>query len=124
MAGQTKNDLIEKLKVGRPVAISPEEGEMVREEVRRAMAITLACKEGEIADEARIFDELGLDSVDVFDLVDQLVDTFEMTVELDQLPEEMIYGRDDMTFHDFADGLIRYFQSAPEAGGDQKEPDR
>lgn len=109
-----KNELIEKLKKGRPVALTEPEADLFREELRRAMAVTLERTAEDIADGSRVFDELGLDSVDVFDLLDQVAETFEIQVELEELPEEMIYGREGMTFRDFADGIIAYFRQPPE----------
>ncbi len=109
-----KNELIEKMKKGRPVAFTEPEADLFREEMRRAMAVTLERTVEDIADGSRVFDELGLDSVDVFDLLDQLAETFEVQVDLEELPEEMIYGREGMTFRDFADGIIAYFRQPPE----------
>ena len=110
-----KNELIEKMKKGRPVALTESEADLFREELRRTMAVTLERAAEDIADGSRVFDELGLDSVDVFDLLDQLAETFEVQVDLEELPEEMIYGREGLTFRDFADGIIAYFRQPPDS---------
>lgn len=103
----------EKLRQGRPVALSPEEAGHLREALREAMGVTLERPAAEIGDGARVFDELGLDSVDVFDLLDQLGEAFDVNVELEQLPGELIYGREGLTFRQFADAIIAFFETAP-----------
>ena len=106
--------LIEKLAKGRPVAFTPEESGAVKDALREAMAVVLDCPVEDIGDNAKVFDDLALDSIDVFDLLDQLAERFESpAVELEQLPPELIRGSGDMTFAQFADGILAYFSSAP-----------
>ena len=108
-----KAELREKIRQGRPVRISDEEAAFMRDTLRRAMAVTLEKEPEEIGDGALVFDDLGLDSIDVFDLLDQLAEELDMQVEPEQLPDDVIYGREGLTFHDFAEVFISYFRSAP-----------
>jgi acyl carrier protein len=112
--------MIEKFKQGRPLTFSEEEAAYLREALREAMAVTLAVDRAKVADDARIFDELGLDSIDVFDILDQLGERFEIQVALEELPNDVIHGGESATFRDFAEGLLAYFRTAPKpspAGG-------
>jgi acyl carrier protein len=110
-----KDALTEKFRRGRPVAFTDEEVDFLRESLREAMGVTLERPPEEIADDAPVFDELGLDSVDVFDLLDQLGEKFEAGVELEELPEELIYGKEGLTFREFADAIIGFFRTPPDA---------
>jgi acyl carrier protein len=105
--------LIAKLARGRPVPLSDEEVRQMTEALRAAVALVLDCPVEKITDGARIFDDLGLDSIDVFDVLDQLATRFEVQVELEQLPPELIRGADRMTFAQFAQGILAYFCSEP-----------
>ncbi|MCZ6532762.1 MAG: acyl carrier protein [SAR324 cluster bacterium] len=105
--------LKEKFRQGRPMEISPADAELIREVLRRVMAVTLETEREQISDNALVFDELGLDSIDVFDMLEQLADEFEVQIELEHLPQDLIYGRDGLTFGDFAEAFIAYFGSAP-----------
>lgn len=113
-SGPAVDALREKLAAGRPVDINPAEAALLTDALRGAMAVTLEKDEAEITPGAHVFDELGLDSIDVFDILDQLAETFDVQVELEQLPEEMIYGGEGLTFQQFADGIVAHFRSAPE----------
>jgi acyl carrier protein len=105
--------LREKLSRGRPVEFSESDLGVLREALREAMAVTLDRPPAEIADDARVFDELGLDSIDVFDLLEQLTERFAVTVNLDELPADVIRGNPGTTFRQFADGIADYFRHAP-----------
>jgi acyl carrier protein len=105
--------LAAKLAQGRPVNFSLEESRVVTDALREAMAVVLDCPPDTITDDARVFDDLALDSIDVFDLLDQLAERFDSPVELEQLPPALIRGKEGMTFADFAAGILDYFRSAP-----------
>jgi acyl carrier protein len=105
--------LIAKLQGRRPVEITEGEAEVIRDALREAMAITLAVPKDKVADDARIFDDLGLDSIDVFDVLDQLGEKFEIQMALEELPNDMIRGGENGTFRDFAEGILNYFRTAP-----------
>ena len=112
--------MIEKFKQGRPLTFSEEEGAYLCEALREALAVTLAVDKAKITDDARVFDELGLDSIDVFDILDQLGERFEIQVALEEMPNDVIRGGESATFRDFAEGLLGYFRTAPKpvpAGG-------
>lgn len=106
--------LAEKLRGGRPVNFSGEEAEMLGEALRGAMATALEISRDEIADEALIFDELGLDSIDMFDVLDQLAEEFDLALELDDLPPDLIYGKEGLRFDQFVQSLLAHLRSAPE----------
>ena len=108
-----KEALIAKLQAGRPVALSAEEAALLVEALRQAVATTLEVPLEQVADDARVFDELGLDSIDVFDTLDQLSAEFEVPVALEELPEGVLRGGGETTFRDFAEGLLGYFREAP-----------
>ncbi len=105
--------IIEKLRQGRPVALLPEEARHFKEALREALAVTLSRSAAEITDQALLFDELALDSIDVFDVLDQLAQRFEAQVALEELPESLIRGREGLTFAAFAQGIVDYFAAAP-----------
>ena len=105
--------LIEKFNGPRPIAFSDEEVRYLRESLRKAVAIALGSDQTEVTDGALIFDDLGLDSVDVFDVLDQLGEEFEAQVALEEIPVDFIHGREGITFRDFADALLGYFGSPP-----------
>lgn len=108
--------LIAKLQQGRPVKLTTEESATLVEALRAAMATTLDMPEDEVGDDALIFDDLGLDSIDVFDVLDQLSERFEVPVALEELPESLLRGSEaggPVTFRTFAEGLLRYFREAP-----------
>lgn len=105
--------LIAKLARGRPVQFNDADARHVTEALRTAVALVLDCPVERITDGARIFDDLALDSIDVFDVLDQLAARFEVQVELEQLPPELIRGAEGMTFAQFAQGILSYFRSAP-----------
>jgi len=107
--------LIAKFQQGRPLDFSAEEAAHLRAALREAMAVTLSVDQAKITDDARVFDDLGLDSIDVFDILDQLGERFEITVALEEMPNEVVHGGESATFQDFAQGLLGYFQSAPKA---------
>jgi len=111
--------LMAKLRAGRPVLLSPAEAERVVEALREAVAVVLERPAGELADDARLFDDLALDSIDVFDVLDQLAERFEAQVALEDLPAELIRGKEGLTFRDFAAGILAYFRTPPKsaAGG-------
>ena len=109
--------IIEKLRAGRPVILAPEESARVVEALREAVAIVLEKPAQEIADNAQLFDVLGLDSIDVFDVLDQLAERFEASVALEDLPADLIRGKDGLTFKDFAEGILTYFRTSPKATG-------
>jgi len=108
-----KEQLIAKLQGKRPLEFTAEEAGLIREALREAMAITLAVPKEKVADDARIFDDLGLDSIDVFDVLDQLGEKFEIQMALEELPNDMVRGGDTGTFVDFAEGILNYFRAAP-----------
>jgi acyl carrier protein len=108
-----KATLIAKLQAGRPVALSGAEAELLVGALRQAVATTLEVPVEEVTDESLVFDDLGLDSIDVFDTLDQLSEQFEVTVALDELPEGVLRGQQRTTFRQFAEGLLRYFREAP-----------
>lgn len=105
--------LIAKLQAGRPVQLTEPEAAHLVEALRAAVATTLELPAERILDDARLFDELGLDSIDVFDVLDQLSEQFEVPVVLEELPESFLRGEPDTTFRGFAEGLLRYFREAP-----------
>lgn len=105
--------LIAKLKQGRPVAFTADEADHLREALREAMAVTLSVERAKITDDAKVFDDLGLDSIDVFDILDQLGERFEISVALEEMPNEVVHGGESATFRDFAEGLLAYFRSTP-----------
>jgi acyl carrier protein len=92
MSQEMQARVIAKLKQGRPVAFSAEEAQHLREALRQAMAVTLSLEPASITDDAKVFDDLGLDSIDVFDILDQLGERFEIAVALEELPNEVIHG--------------------------------
>ena len=104
--------LIAKLQGKRPVEFTEAEAERIRDALREAMAITLAVPKDQVPDDARIFDDLGLDSIDVFDVLDQLGEKFEIQMALEELPNDMIRGGANGTFQDFAEGILDYFRAA------------
>lgn len=106
--------LADKLRGGRPVNFSGEEAEMLGEALRGAMATALEISRDEIADEALIFDELGLDSIDMFDVLDQLAEEFDLELELDDLPPDLIYGKEGLRFDQFVQSLLAHLRTPPE----------
>ena len=108
-----KAALTAKLKQGRPVTLTAEEADYLVEALRAAMAVVLEVPPEKIADDTRVFDDLGLDSIDVFDLLDQLAEQFEVQVILEEMPESFLRGGEDTTFCNFAQGLLRYFSEPP-----------
>jgi acyl carrier protein len=108
-----KQALIAKLQAGRPVELSGTEADCLVEALRSAVATTLEVPLAEITDESRVFDDLGLDSIDVFDVLDQLSEEFEVPVVLEELPESFLRGNEGATFRRFAEGLLRYFREPP-----------
>jgi len=107
--------LIAKLQGGRPVALAPEDTARVVEALREAIGIVLEQPPQQIADGSRLFDDLGLDSIDVFDVLDQLAERFEANVALEDLPPDFVRGKEGVTFKDFADGILTYFRTPPKA---------
>ena len=105
--------LAEKLRQGRPVNLSGEEATFLREALRRAMATTLEIAPEDIRDDVLVFDDLGLDSIDTFDLLDQLAEQFDVKLEPDELPEDMIYGKEGLRFREFVELLLTHFRTAP-----------
>ncbi len=108
-----KAALTAKLKQGRPVSLTAEEADYLVEALREAMAVVLEVPPEKIGDDTRVFDDLGLDSIDVFDLLDLLAEQFEVQVILEELPESFLRGGEDTTFSNFAQGLLRYFSEPP-----------
>ena len=108
-----KASLIAKLQAGRPVALSAAEESYLREALRQAVATTLEVPPEEVADDSLVFDDLGLDSIDVFDALDQLSEQFEVTVALEELPETVLRGTQQTTFRQVAEGLLRSFREPP-----------
>jgi acyl carrier protein len=108
-----KEALIARLQGGRPVQLSAEEQALLVEALREAVATTLELPVAEIADGAHIFDDLGMDSIDVFDVLDQLSQRFEVPMALEELPESFLRGEAQTTFRVFAEGLLHYFREAP-----------
>lgn len=114
--------IISKLRGGRPVVLDSNESRHVTEALRGAVAVVLECPPEKITDDARLFDELALDSIDVFDILDQIAERFEAQVALEDLPADLIRGKEGLTFRDFAEGILAYFRtppktSVPGAGG-------
>lgn len=105
--------IVAKLRAGRPVLLSAEESRQVVEALRTAMAVVLECPPQELTDDAKLFDDLALDSIDVFDVLDQLAERFEAQVALEDLPAELIRGKEGLTFRDFAGGILAYFRTPP-----------
>ena len=114
--------LIAKLKQGRPVALAPDEVQALREALREAIAIVLDRPVHQVQDDARLFDDLALDSIDVFDVLDQLAERFDAQVALEELPTNLLRGEPEMTFTDFAQGILTYFASPPPAAPAPKAP--
>ena len=54
-------------------------------------------------------------SIDVFDMMDQLAEIYEVQVALEELPQKMFRGADDLTLATFADGILDYFKATPRA---------
>lgn len=106
-------NLPEKLRGGRPVALSVADAGVLREALRRAMATTLEVSLEEVADEALVFDDLGLDSIDVFDVLDQLAGEFDVALEPEDLPPDLIYGNEGLSFDQFVESLLSHLRSAP-----------
>jgi len=109
--------IVVKLRAGRPVLLSAEESRQVVEALRAAVAVVLECPPEELADDAKLFDDLALDSIDVFDVLDQLAERFEAQVALEDLPAELIRGKEGLTFREFATGILAYFGTPPKASG-------
>ena len=107
------SSLIEKLQKGRPVSFTREEEEVLTESLREAMANTLDLTVEAVPNDAKIFDALGVDSIDAFDILDQLGEKFEVDVPLEELPEDFVRGGENTTFQDFANGLIGFFGTPP-----------
>ena len=107
------DSLKSKLAAGRPVAFTEQEATALREALREAVAVTLGVEREAVANDARIFDDLGLDSIDVFDVLDQLAERYDVQVALEELPESLIHGVENATFDDFVEGIVDYFASAP-----------
>lgn len=99
---------------GRPTSFTEEEAEHFRGALRSAMAVTLDCPASDISDDALIFDDLGVDSIDVFDIVDQLTVLYEAAIALEELPPELLAGGEGTTFRGFADGILAYYESEPD----------
>jgi acyl carrier protein len=108
-----KQALVAKLRQPRPVAFTPDEAAFLVETLRQAVATTLELSAAGVSDDARVFDALGMDSVDVFDVLDQMGETFEMQVALEELPESFLRGGGETTFRAFAEGLLDYFRTPP-----------
>lgn len=113
-----KDALIAKLQQGRPVDFTPEEADYLVTRLREAMAMVLERPVADIADDALVYDALGLDSVDVFDLLDVLAEELDVQVDVEALPEGLLRGDEATTFRAFADGLLTYFRTPPEAPPD------
>ena len=111
--GAMEQRIIEKLRQGRPVRLAPAEASHVKGALREALAVTLSRPVTDITDQVRVFDDLALDSIDVFDVLDQLAERFEAQVALEELPEALIRGREGLTFDAFAQGIVDYFAPAP-----------
>lgn len=111
----------EKLTQGRPVSFTTEEAEHFREALREALGVTLDTSPAEIGDGADIFDELGVDSIDVFDMVDQLITRYEAPIALEELPPELLRGDAGLTFAGFAQGILDYFATPPAEASDAGE---
>jgi acyl carrier protein len=109
--------LAAKLQGSRPVRLTADEEALFVEALREAIATTLSLPPREVADDARLFDTLGLDSIDVFDALDQLSQRFEVPMALEELPETLLRSDRETTFRAFADGLLGYFRQEPAAKG-------
>jgi len=107
-----KDAVAAKLRHGAPLHLSAEETAYLVEILRSAMAATLEVPSAEIGDDARVFADLGLDSIDVFDVLDQLTERFEVPLTLEQMPESMLKGDPDVTFRAFAEALLRHLGGA------------
>ena len=116
--------LVAKLRGSRPMSLGEAEAALVREALREAMSVTLGIPKERIGDDARIFDELGLDSIDVFDVLDQIGERFEIQVALEELPNELLRGGGAATFRDFTDGILNYLRSAPKVQPETGPPDK
>ncbi len=106
--------LLVKLAKGRPVDFTAKEAAVVTGALREAMAVVLDCPPATITDDARVFDDLALDSIDVFDLLDQLAERFDSPVDLEQLPPSLVRGKEGMTFSNFAAGILDYYRLPPQ----------
>lgn len=111
----------EKLNQGRPVSFTAEEADQFREALREALAVTLDTRPGEIGDDADIFDGLGVDSIDVFDMVDQLITRYEAPIALEELPPELLRGDAGLTFAGFAQGILDYFATPPAEASEEED---
>ena len=105
--------VIAKLRQGRPVELNEEEAAFLVESLREAMATTLDIPASKVSDDVKVFEELGLDSIDVFDILDQLSQRFEVQVAMEEMPESVLRGGEQATFRSFADGLLAYFRQPP-----------
>jgi acyl carrier protein len=110
----------EKLNQGRPVAFAAEEADHFREALREALGVTLDTSPANIADTADIFDELGVDSIDVFDMVDQLITRYKAPIALEELPPELLRGDAGLTFAGFAQGILDYFATPPAEASEEE----
>ena len=106
---------------GKAVGLSAAESACFQAVLRQAVAVTLECEASDISDESLLFSDLGLDSIDVFDLLDQLSETFEIVIELEALPEELLKGGESITFSEFSQAFLSYFQqpASPAEAGSQ-----
>ena len=108
-----QQQISEKLNQGRPVSFTAEEADHFREALREALAVTLDTKVSEISDGADMFDDLGVDSIDVFDMVDQLISRYEAPIALEEFPPALLRGDAGLTFAGFAQGILGYFAAPP-----------
>jgi len=109
-----KERLMGKLAGPRPLHLEPEEAAHLTEALREAVSVALEIELSKVQDSTCLVEDLGLDSIDLFDVLDQLGETYGIQLALDALPEEWLRGSSDATFLEFASGLIKYFASPPE----------
>ncbi len=104
--------LAAKLREPPPIELTADEEALLIDALRQAVAETLQIAPDAVPDDARIFDELGLDSIDVFDALDQLAARFDVAMEVESLPVELLRGTAGMTFREFAATLVGHFSGA------------
>ncbi len=49
----------------------------------------------------------------MFDVIDQLAETFEVQVPLEEMPETFRRGEEGTTFQDFVRGLVHFLREPP-----------
>ena len=70
--------------------------EEIFEKIKTAMVDLLELEEDEVTLEADLRDDLGLDSVDMFEMLSELEDTYGLTIEVEELMELNISTLEDV----------------------------